>query len=217
LLKLTLNYLLKNGTKGLRYVFIRLKAAIPMYIISKKFKVVGKNLYIEKPFKILNPKYIEAGSRFRVFSGSRIECIDRYENQVFNPILKIGNNVTINNYFHIAVINEIILEDYVLIAGKVYISDHNHGNYKDIHSSPNIPPANRELISPGRVILREKCWIGEGVCILPNVIIGKGSIIGANSVVTKNIPDFCIAAGNPAKVIKKYDFSTSQWCNVGIE
>lgn len=53
------------------------------------------------------------------------------------------------------------------------------------------------------VMLREGCWIGANVVILPGVTIGKNAVIGAGSIVTKSIPDFCVAAGNPAKVIKQ--------------
>ena len=66
-------------------------------------------------------------------------------------------------------------------------------------------------LSAKPVIIHDDVWIGEMVSILPGVEIGKGSIIGANSVVTKYIPDYSIAAGNPAKVIKQYNFNTKRW------
>ena len=61
------------------------------------------------------------------------------------------------------------------------------------------------------VFIEDNVWIGESVSVLPGVRIGKNSIIGANSVVTKNIPENSIAVGNPARVIKKYNFETSFW------
>jgi lipopolysaccharide O-acetyltransferase len=61
------------------------------------------------------------------------------------------------------------------------------------------------------VIIEENVWIGEYVSILPGVTIGRGSIIGSMSVVNKNIPAFCIAVGAPAKVIKRYNFTTNKW------
>ena len=57
-------------------------------------------------------------------------------------------------------------------------------------------------------------WIGEKVTVLPGITIGEKSIIGANSVVTKDIPPFCIAAGNPASIIKRYDFEKHEWVRV---
>ena len=72
---------------------------------------------------------------------------------------------------------------------------------------------NQELTGKG-VCIDEGSWIGEKVCILPGVTIGKKCIIGAGSVVTKDVPDYCIACGNPAKVIKKYDFDEHRWIRV---
>jgi acetyltransferase-like isoleucine patch superfamily enzyme len=67
----------------------------------------------------------------------------------------------------------------------------------------SIPPSERKLISKGPVIIGDNVWVGEGVAILPNVTIGRNCIIGTNSVVTKSIPENSVAAGIPAKVIKK--------------
>ncbi|MBL4677498.1 MAG: hypothetical protein JKY70_15040 [Mucilaginibacter sp.] len=61
------------------------------------------------------------------------------------------------------------------------------------------------------VIIEDNVWIGETVSVLPGVTIGKGSIIGASAVVTKNIPPYSIAVGNPAKVIKTYNFESNSW------
>ena len=60
------------------------------------------------------------------------------------------------------------------------------------------------------VTIGEDSWIGENVCIC-GASIGKHCVIGANSVVTKDIPDYCVAAGIPAKVIKKYNFEKNSW------
>jgi lipopolysaccharide O-acetyltransferase len=215
MLRVCYNYLIVNGLKGFGYVLKRTFMFIPMKVWSSRFKKCGNNLYIEKTIKIFNPKYIELGNRFRLFYGARIECIDKYGEKSFEPKLIIGNNVTINNFVHIGVINEIVIEDNVLLASKVYITDHNHGIYEgNLQSSPDIPPSFREVYSPGGVRIKKNVWIGENVTILPNVTIGEGSIIGANSVVTKNISEYSIAVGSPARVIKKYDFKIKKWVSV---
>jgi acetyltransferase-like isoleucine patch superfamily enzyme len=67
------------------------------------------------------------------------------------------------------------------------------------------------LKQPGPVIIEDEVWIGNGACILPNVTIGKHSIIGSNAVVTKDIPPYCVAAGVPAKIIKQYNPQTEKW------
>jgi lipopolysaccharide O-acetyltransferase len=123
--------------------------------------------------------------------------------------------VQVNDYVHIGAINSVKIGNNVLIASKVFISDHNHGFYglNDRHDSPLSVPKDREL-SFSSVVIEDNVWLGEFVAVLPGVTIGKGSIIGSMSVVSKNIPEFSIAVGSPAKVIKKYNFETSKWQSV---
>lgn len=83
----------------------------------------------------------------------------------------------------------------------VTISDNNHGN-TDIESLL-IHPLQREIVSKGAVIIEDDVWIGDKVTILSNVVIGKGAVVAANSVVTKSVPPYSIVAGNPAKIIKQ--------------
>jgi lipopolysaccharide O-acetyltransferase len=129
-----------------------------------------------------------------------------------HPILKFGRNVQINDFVHIGAIESVTIKDNVLIASRVFISDHNHGCYSGSsqHSDPESVPIERPL-SSSPVVIEENVWIGESVSILPGVTIGKGAVIGAQSVVTGNIPPFCIAAGVPARVLKSYDFSSGRW------
>lgn len=94
----------------------------------------------------------------------------------------------------------------MLIASHVMISSENHGTDPE----SDTPYMNQPLITKP-VSIGDGCWIGEKVCILPGVNIGKKCIIGAGSVVTKSIPDYSIAAGNPARVIKKYSYETHNW------
>lgn len=86
------------------------------------------------------------------------------------------------------------------------IATENHG----MDPESELPYSAQEL-KCGKVEIGKNVWIGQNVCILPNVSIGDNSIIGAGSIVTKNVPQYTIVAGNPAKIIKKYDFDTHQW------
>lgn len=152
-----------------------------------------------RPFHILGHKYIKYGS---LYSGPllKLECFDNYRGQKFCPTIVFGKNVMLNSRCHIGVINKIVIGDNVLVGCNVLITDHSHGlnNIEDI----DIPPADRLLYSKGPVIIEDNVWICENSVILSGVTIGRNSIIGANSVVTKSIPPYCIAAGNPAKVIR---------------
>ena len=143
---------------------------------------------IRFPFDIRGKKYIKYGKNFTTGTGCRIEAYKFFSD---SPKLIIGNNV--------------------LIASKVYISDISHGNYSGENQSfPEEKAKNRKIFSK-TVKICENVWIGENAIILPGVEIGKNSIIGAGSVVTKNVPENCIVAGNPAKIIKKYNFGNKKW------
>jgi lipopolysaccharide O-acetyltransferase len=139
----------------------------------------------------------------------RLDALPRCSNA---PVLNIGRNVQLNDSVHIGAIESVVIGDNTLIASRVFISDHNHGNYQmlDPGSSPQIPPVDRPL-SSRPVYIGRNVWLGEQVCILPGVTIGDGAVVGANSVVTHDIPSNSIAAGNPARVIRVFDISSRTW------
>lgn len=117
-----------------------------------------------------------------------------------NPEICIGNHCHFGKRNHITAINKIMIGDYLLTGSYVLISDNAHGAFTK--EMLNIPPIERPLVSKGEVTIGDYVWIGDQVCILPGVHIGNHVIIGANSVVTHDIPDGCLAVGNPAVVIK---------------
>lgn len=126
-------------------------------------------------------------------------------------IIEIGNDVEINDYVHIAAVHKVVIGNNVLIASKVFITDHNHGNYYgDNQSPPDQLPRKRQL-NFRDVIIEDNVWLGEYVVVLPGTIIGKGAIIGAMSVVNMDIPPETIAVGIPARVIKWYNRETGKW------
>ncbi len=168
--------------------------------LKKQLSQVGNSFYIEAPYKVINPQYIFISNNFHSWHHCRIEAIDHYEDVNYSPKISIGSNVSIGPYFHIGCINEVTIGDHVLIGSKVFITDHAHGSaqYDDI----DLAPERRKLSSKGAVIIENNVWIGDGVCILPNVKIGKNAIIGANSVVTQNVAPNTIVGGVPAKLLK---------------
>ena len=125
--------------------------------------------------------------------------------------LKFGKNCQINDNEHIAACESITIGDNVLIASRVFISDHNHGSYTgESPSIPSEPPEKRQLYS-SPIVIEDNVWLGEGVAIMPGVKIGHGCVVGANSVVTKNLPEKTICVGVPAKIIKRYNEITRTW------
>jgi len=113
----------------------------------------------------------------------------------------IEDNVCIGEDAHITSTTLIYIGKNVLTGKKVLITDNAHG--ASTADLLDLAPVKRPLYSKGSVYIEENVWIGEKASIMPGVRIGKGSIIAANSVVTKDIPPYCVAAGIPAKVIKQ--------------
>lgn len=166
----------------------------------ESFSNIGDNCSFHPESSILNPQYISIGNNFRASWKLRLEAIDEYKGQKFFPQVIIGDNVSFNTDVHIGCIRRVQIGNNCLFASRIFISDHDHGDTS--YETLLLSPAKRLLQSKGDVIIGDNCWIGEGVAILSGVTIGKNSIIAANSVVTKDLPEFCIAAGTPAKVIK---------------
>jgi lipopolysaccharide O-acetyltransferase len=175
------------------------------YIKTKLFFKTAR--IIRSPFYIRGKKYINMGKNLTTGVGCRLDAFS-LKNEI---VLTFGDNVQINDYVHIGSIQSVIIGNNVLIASKVFITDHNHGKYSGERvDSPTSRPVERKLYSKP-VIIEDNVWIGEFVSILPGTTIGKGSIIGTMSVVTKSIPSYCIAVGSPAKVIKRYSFEKKTW------
>lgn len=164
---------------------------------------------VRYPIYIRNKSSIKFGRGFITGRYCRIDAFPG--NKGKKNIIEFGENCQINDFVHIAAVDMVKIGNDVLIASRVFISDHNHGSYSGhVQSSPNTVVTKRELVS-SVVKICDNVWIGEGVSVLPGVTIGRSSIVASNSVVTKSIPEFSLCAGNPAKVIKQYNFNTKKW------
>lgn len=175
--------------------------------------VFSKARIIRFPIDIRGKKFIQISDGFTTGVGCRMEAYPVDDKQV----LFIDENFQMNDYVHITAMTNITIGKNVLLASKVYISDCSHGSYAGDQNdtSPVTAPSERKMFSKP-VIIHDNVWLGEFVSVLPGVIIGEGSIIGANSVVSKDIPQNVIAVGSPAKPIKKYNFDTQRWERIKI-
>ena len=165
---------------------------------------------IRFPFRVRGKQYIKIGKGFTTGFNCRLDAFN-INNLNEKYLIEIGENVEINDDVHIGAVEKIVIGDNVLIASKVYISDHNHGSYKgEEQDSPMSMPKKRKIYS-SPIKIERNVWIGEFVSILQGVTVGEGSIIGTMSVVTKDIPPYTIVVGSPAKPIKRYNFETKKW------
>lgn len=130
----------------------------------------------------------------------RLETITSYGGRQYAPKMIIGDNVSFEDYCHVACAESVMIGDGTLIASKVFISDHFHGEIssKDLSLAPNARP-----LSTKPVVIGRNVWIGDNVSILPGVTLGDNVIVGANAVVTHSFPENVVIAGCPARIIKE--------------
>ena len=169
--------------------------------IKTLLKSYGKGVFFTQSLLYMGLNNVSIGNNFRAGERLKLRTVNNWEGKTYTPSIVIGNNVNIETDCHISAINKVSIGNNVLIASFVYISDHIHGNVNDFEA-PLLPPLQRPLYSKGPVIIEDDVWLGEKVSVMAGVHIGRGAIIGANSVVTKDIPAYAIAVGSPAKVIK---------------
>lgn len=150
---------------------------------------------IRQPARIRGYANMKIGSGFTTGQYCRIEAAYVSES---SPSLKIGKNVQMNDACHVAALKSISIGDNVLIASQVFITDHDHGDVSSLRNAPF--PRDREL-KHSPVVIGDNVWIGEKAIILKGVTIGTGAVIGAGSVVTRDIPCHSVAVGVPARIV----------------
>lgn len=173
------------------------------------FGSIGSRSAIYKPMLIANPQHIFIKNSVVIRNGVRLEVI-KSKTEYF-PRLTIGNNVNIEQNVHIICGSRVDIGDNVSITGGVAIVDVIHP-YEDVSDESKI--GDRIQCSGNYVEIGSNVFIGFGAIVMPNVKIGRNSVIGAHSVVTNDIPEFSVAAGCPAKVVKKYCFEMKNWKKV---
>lgn len=172
------------------------KAGVHLYtwLIKGAFRSFGKRSRIGRGAKLVEPGLIEIGDFVSIGEQAWLNAKDdRGDGQ---PTLKIGSGTYIGRQVQINAWQDVVIGNDVLIADRVLISDADH-NFKD-HKAP-ISRQGDDF--KGRVVIGSGAWIGIGAVILPGVTLGRNTIIAANAVVSKSVPDFAIAGGVPAILI----------------
>jgi acetyltransferase-like isoleucine patch superfamily enzyme len=180
--------------------FCTIKKAYITAIYRHDFKHFGNGSTITASPVLRKPKCISIGENTRIGKSVMLRCFESAEHKHV-PSIEIGDNINIGDYSTISCCNRIVIGNGVLTGRMVMITDNSHG-HTDSFEELNTSPINRPVISKGEVVIEENVWIGEKVSIMPNVHIGKGAIIAANAVVTKDVPSCSVVGGCPAKVLK---------------
>lgn len=181
-------------------VYLVLKS---LFYWKLRFADFGIKSIIKSPLQLDGAKRIHIGNS--VYIGHQTWLAANPMTHCDDCKLVIEHGSTIGHFNHIYATGTIIIENNVLTADKVYISDNLHG-YEDV----NTPIKQQPIIQKSKVIIGSGSWIGENVCVICSSI-GKNCVVGANSVVTHDIPDYCVAVGIPARIIKRYNFNSQKW------
>ena len=180
-----------------------IKIRVVQFYYRRLLGKFGRHSYIDAALKITGGANIFIGSN--TYIGYKAWLAADNINGSDDCKLQIGNHVSLGNFNHIYATQSIIIEDYVLTADKIYISDNLH-SYEDINTPIKLQP----IKQVAHVVIGNGSWIGENACII-GVKIGKNCVVGANAVVTKDVPDYCVVAGIPAIIIKRYCLKTNCW------
>lgn len=168
--------------------------------IRHRFAAFGRGTRLYPyPALLAGERFISLGAGVVIGRGTQLTAWDRFGDQRFNPAIRIGDGTSIGDGSHITAINRIELGNNVLTGKYVLITDNAHGDADPalLETAPN----KRPLVSKGPVVIEDNVWIGEKASILPGVHIGRGAIIGAGAVVTKDVPAGCMALGVPARIV----------------
>ncbi len=143
-------------------------------------------------------------NQFELGSNSTIEDFCTINNGVGNVIIGHDTRIGISN----VIIGPVTVGNHVILAQNIVMSGLNHG-YEDVTI-----PIHNQAVTTAPIVIEDECWLGANVVVTAGVTIGKHSVIAAGAIVTKNVPPFSIAVGNPARIIKQYDFEKKEWVRV---
>lgn len=185
------------------YFQIRDYASVLLYrAFGAFFGRMGKRARIIWPLRIVGAGYCNFGDEAVLQYGAYVAVLPVHND---TPRLSVGPRTQIGNHAHIVVTHSVEIGASVLIADRFFVADNAHE-----FADPEVPIRDQGLRKLAPVSIGDGSWIGENVCVV-GASIGRQCVVGANSVVTRDLPDHCVAAGSPAIVLKRYCADRQQW------
>lgn len=186
-------------------LLIKIRYIFRWILLYHRFGSMGKLSYMAKPLRLVNPRYIQIGEHVTILPQARIECVRRWNSDSFQGELIVGDGTSIEQGCHIIAGDRLEIGRDVTISAFVYIADCGHG-IADVTTGVMKQP-----LQVRRTSIGDGAFIGIGARIMPGVKIGAHAVVGANAVVSHDVPDYHMAAGVPARIIKKYNFDKKEW------
>jgi acetyltransferase-like isoleucine patch superfamily enzyme len=160
----------------------------------------GKNTIVRRNARLDVFPY----NKFDLGDNATIESFSTINNGVGNVIIGAGTIIGIGS----VVIGPVEIGKKVMLAQNIVVSGLNHG-YTDVTISPSL-----QKVECKPILIHDDVWIGANSVITAGVTLGKHSIIGAGSIVTKDVPEFSVVVGNPARIIKQFDPVAGGWISI---
>lgn len=169
---------------------------------------IGSMSYLVKPMRIIGKRKIFIGNHCAILHHARMETISRWKAEELNGSICIGDYTSIEQNCHIIAADKLEIGDHTVISAFVYIADCGH----------SIDDTTKSVMEQPLFVKKTKigayCFIGIGAKIMPGVEIGDHAVVGAGTVVTKDVPPYTMVVGTPAKIIKKYNLEDKKWESV---
>jgi acetyltransferase-like isoleucine patch superfamily enzyme/acyl carrier protein len=181
---------------GLYRQGIRARDKLFSLAVGGSFRSFGANTVIQLPVRLKNERRIAIGSGCFVGAGSWLQVLDGTSD---GPAIVIGDGFDASGHCVLSAVESIRIGRNVSVARNVYVSDHTH-----VYDDTERAVLDQGTTPPESVEIGDGAWLGENVMVFPGVRIGRGAVVGANSVVTSDVPDFSLAAGAPARVVRRF-------------
>lgn len=181
----------------------RLKSA---FFHARQFRSFGSASWLKQHNQIVNPGNIAIGANVRIERNATLYSVGDYLGKTHNGSICIGNAFFANRDLNISSARSITIGNSVTFGPNVSVFDFDHG-YSDVRRNM----LESELVIKGPVVIGDRCWLGANVFVASGVSLGQHCVVAANSVVTKSFPAYSVIAGNPARLIKRFDVQKNEW------
>lgn len=191
-------------SKSFRSVIIAIIRRLANYfnLLLIQPKWIGRGIYLGPMAEVNGAHHMELSQGFYARYGLWMDAITRYRGQEFSPCLRVGRAFSASRFLHIACINKITIGDDCLFGSNVIVTDHSHGHLREPLPEAHVAPIAQPLFSMGEVFIGDRVWLGDNVVILPGARVGNDVVVGANSVVSGELPTGHVCVGAPCRPVR---------------
>lgn len=180
------------------------------FVHARRLKACGRGSMVQRPL-FWTPEFIELGEKVHVWPGARIEAVDSYREERFDPLIRIGDRTTFQQNCHLIAAGTLEIGEDCTFSFNVMVTDNDHRF--DLEGVNVLA----QPLTVKRTLVGHNCFIGAGAKIQAGTELGDHCIVGANAVVRGTFPDHCVIAGVPARIIKRRDPKTGAWRKTDAE